>query len=69
MSARRPFHKSIGTFDRIEVKSIGDSSEWVDIVMHVGNDVQTVTMTLRSDEAVRDLHYAIGRYLDSIQAT
>lgn len=66
MSARHAFRKSIGTFDRIEVNASGDSSEWVHLIMHVGNGAETVTMTFRSDEAVRDLHYVIGRYLNQL---
>ncbi len=65
---RAVFHKSIGTFDRIELKAMGvPGNDWLNIVMHVGHDVHEVQMTLRSDEAVHDLHYALGRYLEHIK--
>ncbi len=65
MRIRKPFIKSIGgDFDRIDLSAIGgDGSEWLDITMRVGFDVERVTITLRSDEAVRDLHYALSRYI------
>lgn len=61
---REPFSKSIGTFDRIEIKSVG--SDWLTLSQHVGNDARIVDMVFRSDEAVRDLHYAISAYLAHI---
>ena len=54
-----------GDFDRIDLSS-GMNSDWLKIEMRIGFDVQRVSMTLRSDEAVRDLHYALGRYLANI---
>ena len=51
-----------GDFDRIDVSS-DRLSDWLEIEMRVGYDVSRVKMTLRSTEAVRDLHYALGRYL------
>lgn len=64
---RSPFHKTMGSFDRIELNhEAHPGSEWLDITMHVGLDAKRITMTLRSDEAVRDLHYALSRYLDHI---
>lgn len=60
---RQPFHKSIGDFDRIELNAIGGDS-WVTLTMHVGDGAKTIEMTFRSDEAVRDLHYIITRYLE-----
>lgn len=54
-----------GDFDRIDLAA--DSlDQWLTIEMRVGNDVERVRMTLRSTEAVRDLQYALGRYLDSV---
>lgn len=66
---RAPFRKSIGgDFDRIDLDAGGhDGSDWLHLVMRVGSDVERVQMTLRSDEAVRDLHYALGRYLAHIE--
>lgn len=66
---RRPFHKTISPdFDRIDIITSGES-EWLTIEMRVGNDVERVRMQLRSDEAVRDLHYALGRYLAHLSGT
>lgn len=63
------FSKTIGgNFDRIELSALGGGSDWFEIEMHVGHDVETVRMTLRSYEAVRDLHYALGRYIDLSEA-
>lgn len=66
--SRAPFYKTMGEFDRIEIRSHGNN-DWLDIIMHVGHDVETVKMTLRSDEAVRDLHYALGRYLAQLPSS
>lgn len=67
MSYRAPFHKTMGDFDRVELNAQGFAgNDWLAITMHVGNDVDQVTITLRSDEAVRDLHYALGSYLAHI---
>lgn len=64
---RSGFHKTVGSFDRIELSASGrDGSEWLDLTIHVGLDAERISMTFRSDEAVRDLHYALGRYLESI---
>jgi hypothetical protein len=63
------FYKTFGKFDRIEVEAAGGGSDWLDIVMHVGHDVSTVRITLRSEEAVRDLHYTLGRYLAELERT
>lgn len=65
---RQPFHKTMGDFDRIEMVAYG-GDEWMSLTMHVGFDAGQVTMTFRSDEAVQDLHYAIGRYLEHVKAT
>ena len=54
-----------GDFDRIDLSANTDS-EWLTIEMRVGHDVERVCMTLRSPEAVRDLHYALGRYLAEV---
>jgi len=63
----RDFKKSIcGDFDRIDIEA-SQKSEWLTLTMRVGNDVDRVMMTIRSTEAVRDLHYAIGRYLETIK--
>lgn len=60
---RRAFTKSVGgDFDRIDLSSTNDG-HWLTIEMRVGYDVERIRMELRSDEAVRDLHYALGRYL------
>jgi hypothetical protein len=60
------FNKTVGgDFDRIDI-SAGGSDEWLTIEMRVGWDVERVRMVLRSTEAVRDLHYALGRYLDTL---
>lgn len=62
---RPPFHKAIGgDFDRIDIgTSGGHADSWLVIEMRVGNDVERRSITLRTDEAVRDLHYALGRYI------
>jgi hypothetical protein len=52
-----------GDFDRIDLKA-SHASDWLNITMHVGHDVQRITMTLRSEEAVRDLHHGLTRYLE-----
>lgn len=58
------FDKVIGgDFDRVTINT-SRSSDWMTIEMRVGWDVERVTMTLRSFEAISDLHYALGRYLD-----
>jgi hypothetical protein len=63
------FSKTIcGDFDRIELSAM-QGSDWFHIEMHVGHDVETVRMTLRSYEAVRDLHYALGRYIALSEAS
>lgn len=62
------FHKVIGEFDRITVDALGEpGSEWLTITMRVGYTNTDITMQLRSTEAVRDLHYALGRYLDHLE--
>lgn len=68
--SRSPFSKTIGDFDRIVLSASGAAeSEWLNIEMHVGFDAEVIRMTLRSDEAVADLHYALGRYLAHINPT
>lgn len=62
---RSPFFKAMGDFDRIELKA-GGYDDWLTLTMKVGANVEEVSMTFRSDEAVRDLHYAVGRYLAHI---
>jgi hypothetical protein len=58
------FNKSLcGDFDRIDLSSLRDS-DWLTIEMRVGYDVERVRMELRSTEAIRDLHYGLGRYLE-----
>lgn len=52
-------------FDEVRISS-HRSSEWVDFEIRVGKDVERVRFTLRSTEALRDLHYALGRYLHEI---
>lgn len=60
------FGKTIGgDFDRIDISG-GGSDEWLTIEMRMGLDVKRVQLVLRSTEAVRDLHYALGRYLDTL---
>jgi hypothetical protein len=60
------FSKQLGgDFDRVELRS-HHSSEWLNITMHVGHDVEQITMTLRSEEAVRDLYHGLTRYLDLV---
>jgi hypothetical protein len=54
-----------GDFDRIEL-SAHDCLGWLNIEMHVGHDADRVCMVIRSTEAVRDLHYALGRYLAEV---
>lgn len=62
------FQKSVGgDFDRIDIESYSDD-DWLRITMRVGHDVERVAITLRSTEAVRDLHYALGRYLEHMEA-
>jgi len=51
-----------GNFDRIDITA-NHYDDWLHIKMDVGGGVH---MTLRSTEAVRDLHYALGRYLDCL---
>lgn len=61
------FHKAVGgDFDRIDVSS-NAGSDWLTLEMRVGHDVERVMMTLRSTEAVYDLHYALGRYLTKVE--
>jgi hypothetical protein len=68
MSYREPFSKSFGgDFDRIDLTSHRDG-QWLIIETRVGSDVERIRMELRSDEAVYDLHYALGRYLAHIEA-
>jgi hypothetical protein len=60
---RAPWTKTVGgDFDRIDLSSVR-GSDWLKLEMRVGSDVERIVMELRSDEAVRDLHYALGRYL------
>jgi hypothetical protein len=60
---RTGFTKSIGgDFDRIDLSAIS-GSDWLTLEMRVGYDAERIRMTLRGDEAVRDLHYALGRYI------
>ena len=56
-----------GDFDRIDLTNVA-GSDWLTLEMRVGNDVERVRMTLRGDEAVRDLHYALGRYIAALDA-
>lgn len=49
-------------YDEIELSSFRDS-DWLTITMRVGNDTHDVVMTIRSNESVRDFHYALGRYV------
>lgn len=58
------FQKSLcsGHIDSIDVYENGG---WLHITQHVGRDVDSVRMILRSEEAIRDLHYALSRYLDT----
>lgn len=60
---KRSFRKVMGDFDTITVEK-DLTSDWVDLHMDVGNGVKRVTMTLRSEEAVRDLAYALQRLLE-----
>lgn len=61
---RGPWSKSVGgDFDRIDLSASGGESDWFHVEMRVGHDVRRIRITLRSDEAVRDLHYALGRYI------
>lgn len=72
MSDRKPFSKTIGgDFDRIDLSALGDpGNEWLKLTMHVGRyGDETVVLTLRGDEAVRDLHYALGRYIAQLPTT
>lgn len=63
---REPFHKTIGgDFDRIDLDCAG-GFDWLTMEMRVGHDAERIRMILRSDEAVRDLHYALGRYIASL---
>jgi hypothetical protein len=63
------FRKTLGdSFDRIELRA-ERGSDWLTIEMHVGNDVETVRIELRSEEAAHDLHYGIGRYLAQLDQT
>lgn len=63
MNIGKDFRKSIGgDFDRIDLEAYS-GTDWLNITMRVGYDVDRVTITLRSHEAIRDLHYALGRYL------
>ena len=50
-----------GDFDRIDL--VSHKYNYFQIEMRVGHDVERVRMQLRSEEAIRDLHYALGRYL------
>ncbi len=60
------WEKSIcGDFDRIDITA-HRHDDWLRIEMRVGHDVERVHMQLRSTEAVRDLYYALGRYLDCL---
>ncbi len=54
------FHKSIGDFDRIELDADGD---WAVLTMRVGYDAETIRMTFRSDDAMRDLQYVVNEYV------
>jgi hypothetical protein len=57
------FQKTIGgDFDRIDLTS-ARGSDWLTLEMRVGHDVERVRMELRGPEAVRDLYYALGRYI------
>ncbi len=57
------FKKTISPdFDRIDV-STRFGSEAMDIQMQVGNTSERVKITIRSEESIRDLHYALSRYL------
>lgn len=51
-----------GDFDRIELTG-SDDSDWLTLVMHVGYSEDKVAIIIRGDEAVRDFHYALGRYV------
>lgn len=57
------FKKVIGEFDRIIVEK-EFTSESVYLHMDVGNGVERVTMIFRSEEALRDLQYALHRLLE-----
>lgn len=60
------FRKSFGgDFDRVDVTSSHDS-DWVNIEMRVGYNVSATKIQLRSTDAVRDLHYALGCYLAKV---
>ncbi|MEN3145702.1 hypothetical protein ABCW43_00145 [Neorhizobium sp. IRAMC:178] len=52
-----------GDFDRIVLT--GQDGQ-LTLEMRVGYDVERVQVSLRSEEAVRDLHFALGRYLAHI---
>lgn len=57
------FDKTVcGDFDQIRIKGDQDS-DWLTLTMRVGYTDQEVRMVLRSEEAVRNLHYGLGRYL------
>lgn len=62
MSVNLGFQKVIGDFDRLTVTSL-EGSDWLSIDRVVGFTPEHETVTLRSTEAVRDLYYALGRYL------
>jgi hypothetical protein len=52
-----------GDFDRIELTA---QDGWLSLEMRVGFDIERIKVTLRNEEAVRDLHFALGRYLAQI---
>lgn len=57
------FEKTVcGDFDQITIKG-SQNMDWMSLTMKVGYTDHLVTMTLRSEEAVRDLHYGLTRYL------
>ena len=63
------FQKTIGPdFRRVEV-SASDRSEWLNITMtfnNINEESEKVRMTFLTTEDVRDLHYALTRYLQKL---
>lgn len=61
------FHKIISPdFDRIDVQA-SSNTDWLTITMDVGLGVGHAEIIIRNHESVRDLHYALGRYIELLE--
>lgn len=54
-------------FDRLELRAYRDS-HWLTLEMKIGCTENRAKIVIRNHEQVRDLHYALGRYIALMDA-